>query len=54
MDMTIGRDRYRQVDRIDGCTENTRTVTHGSSVSFALFFPAARTVSVQRSSTEDC
>jgi len=39
MDMTIGRDRYRQVDRTDRCTENTRTVTQGSSVSFVLFIP---------------
>jgi hypothetical protein len=50
--MTIGKDRYRQVDIIDGCTENTRIVTQGSSVSFVLFIPAARTVSAQRSSTE--
>jgi hypothetical protein len=50
--MTIGRDRYRQADRIDECTENTGTVTRGSSVSFVLFVPAARTVSAQ-SSRED-
>jgi len=52
--MTVGRDRYTQVDRIDGCAENTRTATQGFSVSFVLFIPAARTVSAQRSSTENC
>ena len=52
--MTIGRDRYRQVDRIDGCIENTRTVTQGSSVLFVRFIPAARSVSAQRSSIENC
>ena len=52
--MAIGRDRYRQVHRIGGCTENTRTVTQSSSASFVLPIPAAHSVSAQRSSTENC
>ena len=52
--MAIGRDRNRQVDRIDGYTENTRTVTQDSSVLFVHFIPSVRSVSAQRSSTENC
>ena len=50
--MTIGRDMYRQVDRIDGYMENTKTVMQGPLVSFVLFIPAARAVSAQGSSAE--